>query len=197
MDTVDWHEQWAQFAEGFHEGKAHISLSRFGTNHTLYLLPGPGFGDLSHPTTHLMLEMMTGSLHHQTALDIGCGSGILSLAALFMGAPFAYGIDIDESALLHAQQNALLNQLESRAHFARTLPKQAHGIVLFNMILLEQKTVLQEIPHLPHLAQTWICSGILDKQRNEALSFYRSLKLELVEEKKRGEWLSFKLSGFS
>ena len=54
---VDWHQQWELFAENFYDGKAHIDLSQFGGEETLLLLPGPGFGDLSHPTTYLMLQL--------------------------------------------------------------------------------------------------------------------------------------------
>ena len=123
---VDWENQGALFAENFKDGKAHIDLQRFGTPATLKLYPGPGFGDLSHPTTNLMLELMQGALTGQIALDIGCGSGILSLAALLMGAKKAYGVDIDAEALLHAEKNADLNGL-IYASFSRFLPTSEQG----------------------------------------------------------------------
>ncbi len=192
-ESIDWSEQWSQFAEDFREGKAHIDLARFGAPHTLLLLPGPGFGDLSHPTTYLMLELMAGCLKDEIVLDIGCGSGILSLAALLMGAKSAFGIDIDENALNHAQQNAALNHLDKRAHFSRHLPtNQESSIVLINMILPEQRTALKEISTLPKMAKLWIASGILKSQRADALALCKDLGLTLIEEKKRGEWLGLK-----
>ena len=192
-ESIDWSEQWSQFAEDFREGKAHIDLARFGAPHTILLLPGPGFGDLSHPTTYLMLELMAHSMKNEIVLDIGCGSGILSLAGLLMGAKSAYGIDIDDDALNHARQNAALNHLDQRVHFSRTLPtNQENSIVLINMILPEQQTALKEIPTLPKKAKLWIASGFLKSQRAEALSFCKELGLTLIEEKKKGEWLGFK-----
>ena len=85
--TVNWEEQWALFAESSFDGKAHIDLSQFGGASTLLLLPGPGFGDLSHPTTYLMLKMMQNRVQNLPVLDIGTGSGILALAALSLGPP--------------------------------------------------------------------------------------------------------------
>lgn len=190
-DGIDWESQWAQFAAGFKDGKAHIELSRFGTNKTLYLQPGPGFGDLSHPTTSLMLSFMKGEMQGSTVLDIGCGSGILALSALLMGASQAIGIDIDENALEHARHNANLNRLSAR--FSRNLPKNSKGVVLINMILSEQKAVLQEIPNLPSRASLWIASGFLAEQKKEAISFTEQLGLHLLEIKQEGEWIALKL----
>ncbi len=191
--TVDWESQWAQFAPNFHQGKAHIDLTSYGTPKTLLLKPGPGFGDLSHPTTSLMLRFMNGVIKNETALDIGCGSGILSLAALLMGASDAYGIDIDGDALIHARENARLNQLEKFSHFSTSLPNKKKGIVFINMILSEQKSVLQQIPDLPERASLWITSGILATQKEEALIFMSQFGLLLLEEKQKGEWISLKL----
>ncbi len=194
INTVDWESQWAQFAPGFKRGKAHIDLSRYGTKKTLLLQPGPGFGDLSHPTTSLMLFLMAKEMHGRVALDIGCGSGILSLAALLMGAEKAFGIDIDDGALLHARQNAKLNHLQQSGHFAKTLPKRFSGVVLINMILSEQRQVLQKIPDLPSRASLWIASGFLVEQRKDALDFTNELGLHLLEEREENGWMALKLS---
>lgn len=192
---VSWTDQWSLFAEEFRDGKAHINLSRFGADQTLLLLPGAGFGDLSHPTTYLMLELMQNNMLGQIALDIGCGSGILSLSALLMGAQFAYGIDIDPAAISHAKQNASLNHLEKRCQFSEKLPIiKEPGIVLMNMILPEQKFVIEENPSLPGLSKLWITSGILESQKKEALDFLESLGLRCLKEKQRGEWIAFELN---
>jgi len=188
--SIDWESQWAQFAPDFRQGKAHIELE----GKTLLLQPGPGFGDLSHPTTALMLACMQGEVQNQSVLDIGCGSGILSLAALLLGAKRAIGIDIDEGALLHAQQNAKLNKLEKLTYFSKTLPSRVKGIVLINMILSEQATVLEQIPDLPSRASLWICSGILVTQKEQTLAFLQQFGLSCLEEKQEGEWLALKCS---
>jgi len=193
IKTVSWSDQWSQFAQDFRDGKAHINLEQFGASHTLLLLPGPGFGDLSHPSTYLMLELMNGCINDEIVLDLGCGSGILSLAALMMGATRAYGIDIDPSAIKHARQNALLNHLEKRARFSAAIPKlKKNPVVCINMILPEQQNLMKENPNLPRKAKLWLASGILKSQRAKALSFINGLGLKVIEEKVRGDWLGFK-----
>ena len=111
-----WEKQWELFAPNFKNGKAHIDLTPYGCPEILQLYPGPGFGDLSHPTTRIVLELMQPYIQNHAVLDIGCGSGILSLAAAAMGASEVYGYDIDPEAVEHAKKNATLytNNLKNR-----------------------------------------------------------------------------------
>lgn len=184
---IDWSEQWSQFAQDFHDGKAHIDLTPYGAPSTLLLHPGPGFGDLSHPTTRLMLELMQDRIRGQSVLDIGCGSGILTLAALKLGAASALGIDIDPAALNHARENNQLNQLF--AQFSRRTPKShTHGITLMNMILPEQKMVMSKYVPQPNL---WIVSGILAEQRSDYLKLVKNWSWNLVEERGKSDWMGF------
>lgn len=64
--TIDWHTQWEMFAENFYDGKAHIQIG----DKTLLLKPGAGFGDLSHPTTQLMVEMMQKYVPGEAVVDV-------------------------------------------------------------------------------------------------------------------------------
>jgi len=109
---VIWDKQWELFSPNFKDGKAHIDLTPYGCPQILQLYPGPGFGDLSHPTTRIVLRLMQPYIKDQAVLDIGCGSGILSLAAAAMGASQVDGYDIDPEAVEHAKKNATLNSLK-------------------------------------------------------------------------------------
>jgi ribosomal protein L11 methyltransferase len=182
--SISWEDQWALFAEDFRGGKAHIDLTRFGGSSILQLLPGPGFGDLSHPTTYLMLELMQGRIQDRFVLDIGCGSGILTLAALFLGASSATGVDIDEAALEHARQNAKLNGL-SASFTKKGMHDEDNAVLLMNMIVSEQKIVMHERLE----GAMWIVSGILADQREDYLALAKKWKWKLLEEKERGGWL--------
>jgi len=185
---IDWKEQWSLFAENFNEGKAHIDLSPFGGEGTLLLTPGAGFGDLSHPTTYLMLEMMKGRMENEPVVDIGTGSGILALAALRLKATSAMGIDIDEKALAHAKENADLNGVE--AHFSKKLPSHLPpSIFLMNMIFPEQKKVAPQ--KLNRFAKEWIISGILQEERESYLKQAALWGWKLILEKSRDDWLGF------
>jgi len=189
MIGVDWTAQWELFAENFYDGKAHINLSKFGGTSELLLLPGPGFGDLSHSTTHLMLQLMQGKVKGQRILDIGCGSGILSLAALQLGAASTMGIDIDPEAIQHAERNAELNQLGAVFSLDFSREMQGGQVLLMNMILPEQKIVMQQRDLLNRAAKTWIISGILATQREEYYALTKQWGWTLKKESQRGEWL--------
>jgi ribosomal protein L11 methyltransferase len=183
--VVDWEQQWSLFAENFTEGKAHIDLGE----KTLLLTPGAGFGDLSHPTTYLMLEMLKTRSQGESIIDIGTGSGILALAALALGAKSAIGIDIDPAAIKHAKENAKINGL--RATFGKHLPSDIgnENIFLMNMILPEQESILPT--HYNPYAKLWLTSGILKEQRKEYLKIAEKWGWKLEEEHEKGDWLSF------
>lgn len=184
---INWHEQWALFAENFYDGKAHISVG----DQTLLLTPGAGFGDLSHPTTRLMLRMMSSHVVGESIIDIGTGSGILALAALLLTAKSALGIDIDPQAILHARQNAKLNGLS--AQFRKILPKlRTQHIFLMNMIFSEQKAV-QPAQWNP-FAKLWITSGILVSQKEAYLRQTAEWGWNLSTVCEEGEWCGFLFS---
>jgi ribosomal protein L11 methyltransferase len=182
---VNWNEQWSLFAENFAEGKAHIQLGE----KQLLLTPGAGFGDLSHPTTYLMLEMMKERMKDEFIVDIGTGSGILALSALLLGAKSAVGIDIDAKALKHAKENAKLNGLKAR--FSKKLPSSLsnENILLMNMIFPEQKELKPK--QLNRYAKRWIVSGILESQKEEYLAHVQEWNWILESEWMRLEWCGF------
>jgi len=194
IDAVDWVSQWELFAEGFKEGKAHIDLASFGASDVLQLYPGPGFGDLSHPTTLLMLTLMQGKVKGKVVIDVGSGSGILTLAACFMGANRAFGIEIDEAAIVHAERNCELNGLETKVQFSKELPLTLphHSLCLMNMIFSEQKGFAPL--RLNRCAKEWIISGILVEQRQEYLAQASIWGWRLVEEKTLSGWMAFVFS---
>lgn len=174
---INWQHQYQLFAPNFHNGKAHVDLGEFGT---LELLPGPGFGDYSHPTTRLTLKLM--SVKDKSVLDIGCGSGILSIAAMKMGAKSAHGIDIDLDAIAHAKENAKLNNV--KVSFSKKSVQS--DVILMNMIFSEQKVAYQSG------AKEMITSGILESQKDSYVQWVNSLGWDLVEVTQEEEWLGFR-----
>lgn len=138
---IDWNKQWELHAPNFKDGFAHVQLKE---NLFFKMKPGPGFGDLSHPTTRLMLKMLPETIEG-TVIDIGCGSGVLSLAAKLLGAEDVFGIDIDEGAIIHAQENAKINGL--KCFFGTKLSHTpTHPLILMNMISSEQKIAWNALP---------------------------------------------------
>lgn len=146
--------------------------------------PGPGFGNLSHPTTRLMLQMMPREID-TPVIDVGCGSGVLSLAAKLSGAPSVIGVDIDEGAIIHAQENAKLNALDCQ--FTKQLSQvPKNPLILMNMISSEQKLAWAALPRIE--GYILILSGI-PKEEVAPLPHYG----EVVEKNELEGWLAFKI----
>ena len=168
MSEIDWKEQWALHSRYFHDDYLRVNLKKFGgPDRLLKLEPGPGFGDLSHPTTRLTLQMMLPLIQDQIVLDVGCGSGILALAAAAAGARAVYGIDIDDAALLHAQRNAALNDLKlvwCRPEKRIQLDQEAWA--LMNMIRSEQAVAWHSLRALHSHIKTRITSGVLLEEKS-------------------------------
>lgn len=180
---IDWNEQWATFAPGFFDGKAHIELP---SGEVIELLPGAGFGDYSHPTTKLMVSLMASYIPHQIVLDIGCGSGILSVAAAKMGAKKVFACDIDPEALVHAKQNGHLNGIDIDT--APTLSFSNKPVVLMNMISSEQELAWN---NWGCQFDTLITSGILTSAKESYLKFAKANGWKLIEEQESEGWLGF------
>ena len=193
IPPTTWEDQWRQFCPYFQGDLCNIPLSDFfpSCQETLQLYPGPGFGDLSHPTTCLMMKLMNDYIQNTVAIDLGCGSGVLSLAALKAGARFVYSLDIEEEALIHTRKNAALNHLQDRLQISRFLnqhPDPTPSLLLMNMTFLEQKQAFSSLP--TSLSLTYlISSGILKTQKQAYLSWVQSLGFTLVSLKTQGEWI--------
>ena len=193
LSLADWERQWADFAPGFDGTHAHIILEN---GSTLLLKPGPGFGDASHPTTRLMLRFLAKIVPYKRVLDVGCGSGILSLASCLLGAKYVHGIDIEEDAIAHSLENAKLNSLVEKVDFSLPqTPCLEKNVVLMNMISSEQKQAWQSLSLPSLLIEKVLVSGILQEERESYLRYVQSeWGFCLQEEWEEEGWLAFLFS---
>ncbi len=140
----------------------------------LVIDPGLAFGTGTHPTTRLCLGWLDANLRGgEAVLDYGCGSGILAIAALKLGAARAAGVDIDPAALLAARHNAMQNQVVAQFETPDRAPSEAADIVLAN-ILANPLTLLA--PLLARAARRGgqiVLSGILEHQAEAVGNAYR------------------------
>lgn len=200
-NEVNWKEQWKAFGHDYRNGYVHIHLKDFGfskngENSLVKLKPGPGFGDLSHPTTKLTLKFMAAYIGKtDSLLDIGCGSGILSLAAGRMGCKDVFGVDIDPEAIAHAKENAILNKLESNVHFCENenlkIPEQGSLLACMNMIRCEQMAAWESLKSHHDKISLCITSGILTDEKEEYLKQTTAWGWTLVEEREDAPWTAF------
>ena len=113
----DWINNWKKYFKPIPVGEKLLIRPNWENGYdaqgrtVLHLEPGLAFGTGTHETTRLCMELLEQYVKPgASVLDVGCGSGILSVAALLLGAERAVGVDIDELAVKTAVQNAELNQ---------------------------------------------------------------------------------------
>jgi len=182
MDSqVDWELQWSLHAPNFKDGKAHIRLPK---KQKIELLPGPGFGDFSHTTTRLMVELMPMYVRNKIVFDIGCGSGILSVAAAKLGAIEVYAHDIDPQAVSHTEKNALHNDVKISTQPPKSFPQKP--AVLMNMIFSEQMIAWKEHGCPFDILMT---SGIRAEEKLDYIDFAVKNGWELIDMIELKEWI--------
>lgn len=153
--------------------------------------PGLAFGTGTHPTTALCLEWLDGlDLVGKTVVDFGCGSGILAIAALKLGAARAVGIDIDPQAITASRDNAERNGVSDRLelYLPKDQPQDLLGdVVVANILAGPLRELAPLISVLPKSGGHLGLSGILESQAESVADAYRE-KFVLDPIAEREEW---------
>ncbi|MDF0604686.1 50S ribosomal protein L11 methyltransferase [Neisseriaceae bacterium TC5R-5] len=140
----------------------------------LQLDPGLAFGTGSHPTTRLCLQWLDAQLQGgETVLDYGCGSGILAIAALKLGAASALGVDIDAQAVRASRDNAEQNQVQAHFCLPDDSPEQRYDVVLANILANPLRLLGQLLSSHVHNGGRIVLSGILAEQAQELSGLYQ------------------------
>ncbi len=155
----------------------------------LVLDPGLAFGTGSHPTTKLCLSWLDENLlQGDTVLDYGCGSGVLAIAALKLGASQVFGLDIDSHAVAASRQNANRNQCDpAKIKFAseHSGPAIQFDVVVANILANPLMMLAPILISATHKGGYIVLSGILKEQANEVMDTYQqwfSLQVDREEE---------------
>jgi ribosomal protein L11 methyltransferase len=153
--------------------------------------PGLAFGTGTHPTTALCLEWLAGhDLKDKVMIDYGCGSGILAVAALLLGAQHAHGVDIDPQALTATEYNAEKNQVLDRISYY--LPEQfviePAEIVVANILAKPLIELAEPIAALVKPGGKLILSGILNEQAESVAEAYRAQGLLVAAPVSQEDW---------
>ncbi len=169
----------------------------------LYLNPGLTFGTGSHASTQLCLEGV--EEHTRTGcavLDLGCGSGILSIAALCLGAGGAWAVDIDPKAVDVAYENAALNGIDrdrytvraggvlTDAGLLRELAGRRYDLVLANIVADVIIPLSAKVPQLLAEDGIFLCSGIIDTRAGEVEAALRRSGLTVTKRREKSGWVA-------
>jgi len=139
----------------------------------LQLDPGLAFGTGSHPTTRLCLKWLDTQLKGgESVHDYGCGSGILTIAALKLGAGSAVGVDIDEQAIRASKDNAAQNNADAQFYLPDGLPQGQFDIVVANILANPLRMLGEMLAARTKQGGRIVLSGLLDEQVEELSGIY-------------------------
>ena len=157
----------------------------------LMLDPGLAFGTGTHPTTALCLKWLdNNALENKTVLDFGCGSGVLAIAALMLGAQHCDAVDIDPQALEASLENARENQVAEKLAVMKpeALDKKTYDIVLANILAGPLVELAPLLAGYTRPSGSIVLSGILETQAENILSCYQEW-FELEAPVVQDEWI--------
>lgn len=155
----------------------------------LIIDPGLAFGTGTHPTTRLVLRWLERRIAGgESVVDYGCGSGILAIAALKLGAAHACGVDIDPQALLAARHNAMQNRVAARFVAAETYQGAPAALVVANILANPLVVLAPLLARITAAGGRLALSGILAGQADEVGAAYRAW-FEMNEAEQDGEWV--------
>lgn len=139
----------------------------------LKLDPGLAFGTGSHPTTRLCLQWLDANLKTgETVLDYGCGSGILAIAAIKLGASNSTGVDIDPQAIRASKDNAQNNETPAIFYLPDELPEGKFDIVIANILANPLRMLGEVLASRTRPGGRLVLSGLLEEQVEEMSGIY-------------------------
>jgi ribosomal protein L11 methyltransferase len=212
IQEINWVEAWKQHYQPIPVGRRLVIIPAWLETATsgripIRIEPGMAFGTGTHPTTQLCLELLEENLRPgEPVIDVGCGSGILSIAAIRLGASRALGVDIDAQAIPNADENAAINGIADLLEIG----VGSVGEVLAGKFSMRQAPVVTAnllSPILVRLLEDGladvvapggrlILSGILEEQWQEASvpsplrEALHEKNLDVLEVRRSGDWIA-------
>lgn len=215
MEDQNWMEAWKQYYKPILIGQRLLILPAWMESSepgriVIKIEPGMAFGTGTHPTTQLCLELMElffagadGRSSLQT-IDVGCGSGILSIAALKLGATKALGVDIDEESIVKSRENANINGVGGELILGLgSVQEILDGKFEFKKAPLVVANILASVivrlfdagmADLIEENGVIILSGILQEQEQSIIEAAQARGLGMNERRQMGDWVALAMS---
>ena len=208
VEDADWENNWKQFYKPMEIGERLIVVPEWEQANTqgripLILNPGLTFGTGSHATTRLCLTALEETIHGgERVLDLGCGSGILSIAALRLGAEHAFACDIDEKCVEVAYENAALNGIDRSRYTVRwgdVLSDQqlkaeiggGYDMVVANIVADVIIGLSGQVRPFLKEGGLFLCSGIIDDRAEEVARHLREAGWDILRTRQSEGWFSY------
>ena len=211
LNENDWATSWQKYYKPLAVGEKIYVVPEWEKDSVLpegkvpvWLNPGLTFGTGSHASTQLCLEGLESAVQSgDRILDLGCGSGILSIAALCLGAQFAAAVDIDPKAVGVAYENAALNNIGKERYDVRAgnvlsdkglvaeLMQNKYQVVLANIVADVIIPLSAFAGDFMTEGGYFICSGIIDTRSDEVASALKRNGFTIAEKKEKNGWCAF------
>lgn len=198
-EEEDWLNNWRQYFHPTPIGEKLLIRPTWRDNYdpgeriVLNIDPGLAFGTGNHETTRLCLETLEKYIHGgEKMLDVGCGSGILAIAGLLLGAKEALGVDIDQMAVKTAEENAQINGVADRFNVVcGNLTDKVSGkydVIAANIVADAIIMLSSGVKNFMDENTAYIMSGIIDTRRDDVVNAIKN-DFEIVEEITDNGWV--------
>lgn len=195
----DWRNNWKQYFNPTLVGEKLLIRPSWRDDYdpqgrtVLNIDPGLAFGTGNHETTRLCLEMIEKYINKgDTVLDVGCGSGILAIGALLLGAESAVGVDIDPIAVTTAEENAKINNVSEKFQVVcGDLTEKVSGkysLIAANIVADAIMMLSKGVKNFMTENTVYIMSGIIDLRAEEVISSLHS-DFDIIEEHRENGWV--------
>ena len=204
VDDSDWNENWKKYFHPIEIGEKLAVVPSWENyenkqNRTMLNIdPGAAFGTGTHATTSLCLELLQGFVEKNSRmLDIGCGSGILALASVLLGAESAFGVDIDAQSVKTARENAQINGIDDKVSFEvgdlTEVVSGKYDIICANIVADVVIRLLPDAKNFMTDNGRLIISGIIDLRKDDVLKAVGENGFKVTDEKYKDNWCAFVL----
>jgi ribosomal protein L11 methyltransferase len=202
IEYKDWSEEWKRSFKPILVTDGIVILpewdkSDFPGKIVVRIKPGMAFGTGDHATTQLCIRALAKFVNAgDRMIDVGCGSGILSILSARLGSSHALGLDIDLDAANNAEENLALNEVEDVVEIrlgtaSAGIPPESFDVAVANINRMEIVESYDKIEPLVKSGGTLIFSGILDGEEGYMADFFRRQNLKDVEITRQDEWVCF------